>query len=286
MLITADAQLEAMVLVARVAMRRAAELYAEHQRAALDVEEKAPGNPVTRADRELDASISAALRAQFPEAGLVGEENVPTPENLAAELEKEEVFFVDPIDGTREFVEKSGEFAVMIGLARSGRASAGVLALPSEGLLYAGRAGQRAFVEAADGSRRLVAVSSVARFEDARMLVSRSHLPALAEPLRRRLGIRTLLPCGSVGVKVARLVAGLGDLYVHGGRGLSVWDTCASEALLAAAGGRLTDLDGRPIDYRGPTALERGLVATNGLLHPGVMSAVGWAEREVRRLGV
>jgi 3'(2'), 5'-bisphosphate nucleotidase len=92
-----------------------------------------------------------------------------------------------------------------------------------------------------------------------------------------------LLPCGSVGVKVARIVLGQGELYVHAGHGLSLWDTCAPGALLTAAGGRLTDLDGRSIDYRGPIGLARGLVASNGALHAGIMSAMAWAEREVAR---
>ncbi len=283
MLITADAELEAMILIVRAAAKRASELYAEHVEAGLAVTEKAPGDPVTRADRELDAFVSAALRERFPDAGIVSEESVPAGAALAAELERREVFFVDPIDGTREFVDKNGEFAVMLGLARDGRASAGVLAVPSEGLIFAGRIGQRAFVESSDGSRDLVQVSAVTRFEEARMLVSRSHEPALVGPLRRRLGIGTVSPCGSVGVKVARLVQGKAELYVHAGAGLSLWDTCAPEAVLVAAGGRLTDLDVGLIDYRGPTGLSRGLVATNGVLHPGVMSALGWAERQAGR---
>ena len=283
-LITADAQLESMILVAREAAKRAAECYAEHLRSGIEVEEKSPGDPVTRVDRELDAFISGELRERFPEAGLVGEESVPSGDALAAELARDDVFFVDPIDGTREFVAKNGEFAVMIGLARCGRASAGVVALPSEGLIFAGRIGQRAFVEARDGSRRFAVVSPAARFEEARMVVSRSHEPALVGPLRRRLGIGKFIPCGSVGVKVARLVEGNAELYVHGGHGLSLWDTCAPEAVLGAAGGRFSDLDGRALDYRGPTGLTRGLVASNGALHPGVMSALAWAEREVRRV--
>ncbi|MBM4375251.1 MAG: 3'(2'),5'-bisphosphate nucleotidase CysQ [Deltaproteobacteria bacterium] len=283
MRVEGDAQLEALVELGRRAGARAEELYAEHGRGALEVEEKSPGNPVTRADRELDRMLSEAIRSAYPEAGVVSEESVPTAAALFDELAKDEVFFLDPIDGTREFLERNGEFAVMVGLARGGRASAGVVVVPAHRLLLAGRVGQRAFVEHPDGRRDLLAVTSIERFDEARMLVSRAHRPPLVEPLRRRLGIGRLLPCGSVGVKVSRIVLGQGDLYVHAGRGLSLWDTCAPGAILAAAGGRMTDLDGLPIDYRGPTGLSRGLVASNGALHPGVMSAVAWAEREVAR---
>lgn len=276
---TVDAELEAMVEIVRVAAARAKELYDEHLRSGFAVEEKAPGDPVTRADREIDACIGDELRLRFPAAGLVGEESVPDASGLRDALARQAVFFVDPIDGTREFIRGNGEFAVMIGLACGGRAVAGAIAVPAEGLILAGRVGKGAFVQGADGRRRSVRVSDVGRFEDARLLVSRSHRPAIVEPLQRRLGIGRVVPCGSVGVKIARLLLGDADLYVHAGHGLSVWDTCAAEAALGAAGGWLSDLDGRPIDYRGPTALHRGLVASNGLLRDGVLAAIAPAER-------
>ncbi len=282
--ISADPELEAMVDIARRAAARAAELYRQHLAAGLLVEEKSPGDPVTAADRELDAMIVAALAERFPDAAVIGEESAPSGAELAERLAKSEVFFVDPIDGTREFVDGTGEFAVMIGLARAGRAHAGVVALPSRDLLLAGRVGHPAFVE--KGTRRELAfVSATDVFSSARMVVSRSHVPAIAAPLRQRLGIGELVPCGSVGVKVARIALGEAELYVHGGHGVQLWDTCAAEAVLAAAGGRMSDLDGQRIDYANPRLrLERGLVASNGVLHPGLMSAVTWAEREARRV--
>jgi 3'(2'), 5'-bisphosphate nucleotidase len=283
--IRADAQLEAMIDIARAASARALELYREHLAGGVEVHEKGPGDPVTPIDRELDAMIGAALAARFPDAGVLGEESAPASgDRLREQLRREEVFFVDPIDGTRELVARTGEFAVMIGLARGGSASAGVVAVPTEELILAGRVGQRAFVER-NGARELAAVSTVDAFPGARMLVSRSHPPAIAEPLRRRLGVGTVVPCGSVGVKVARIALGLGEVYAHAGHGLNLWDTCAAEAVLVAAGGRLTDLDGARIQYlAGETILRRGLVASNAVLYPGVMSAVNWAEREAARI--
>lgn len=283
--VQADPELEAMIAIARVASARAAELYRQHLAGGIAVEEKGPGDPVTAADRELDATIGAALRAQFPDAGVVSEESAPAAAELAALLVSDAVFYVDPIDGTRELVAKTGEFAVMIGLAVGGRASAGVVAIPDEELLVAGRVGAGAFSEGPDGARRLVTASAIDSFGAARMLVSRSHTPAIVEPLRRRLGIATVVPCGSVGVKVARIATGQAELYVHAGHGMARWDTCAAEAILVAAGGRMTDLDGQAVDYAAQGGLGRGIVATNGLLHAGVMSAVSWAEREARRIG-
>ncbi|MBW2455385.1 MAG: 3'(2'),5'-bisphosphate nucleotidase CysQ [Deltaproteobacteria bacterium] len=285
--ITADAQLEAMIDIARSVSARVAELHRQHRSDRFEVELKDADEPVTRADREANELICEALAARFPAAAIVAEESRPDdPGEIAELLGQKEVFFVDPIDGTREFVDGRGEFAVMIGLAEGGRATAGVVALPAVGLLLAGRVGTRALAETTAGERRLVGVSDVSRFDQATMVASRSHRPAIVEPICRRLGVCSLQPCGSVGVKVARLLTGSADLYVHGGPGLKLWDSCAPEAVLEAAGGRLSDFDGQPIRYvAGNLHLTGGLAATNGHLHPGVLSAVGWAQREADRLG-
>jgi 3'(2'), 5'-bisphosphate nucleotidase len=185
------------------------------------------------------------------------------------------VWFVDPLDGTREFADRNGEFAVMIGLAVSGRAALGVVVKPIDGQAIAGRVGANAFVEDAAGARLPLGVSAVSDPREATIMISRSHRPALVAPLMERLGITHAIPCGSVGVKVSRLLPGPADLYVHAGLGAKRWDTCAPEAVLIAAGGRFTDLDGTPIDYASADlVLRRGIVATNGRLHDAVLSAV------------
>jgi 3'(2'), 5'-bisphosphate nucleotidase len=285
MKIAAGDELEALVTLARRTAQHVGVLFREHCESGIDVEFKGPGDPVTRADREANELICDALATRFSDAAIVAEESVPEdPSELEQLVKQPRVFYVDPVDGTAEFVGKRPDYCVMIGLAEMGRAVAGVIALPESGVVIAGRVGGRAFAEERDGSRRLLAVPSCRDFAAARMLVSRSHRPRLIEPLRKRLGIGTVVPCGSVGVKVAQLVLENADLYVHAGRGMKRWDSCAPEAILAAAGGRLTDLDGLAIDYASSDLpLRRGLVATNGILHPGVLSAVVWAEREAEK---
>lgn len=285
--ITIDAgpELEAMIAIAKRASARVAELYAEHQKSAIDVQMKKPGDPVTQADREANEIICSGLATEFPDSAIIAEESVPSDAQLTAALLNPRIFYVDPLDGTREFVKENPEFAVMIGLAIEGRAAAGVIATPTDGRLVAGRVGQSAFLEEADGERRFVTVHPRGTFTDATMVVSRSHRPPIVDPLCKRLGMKALLPCGSVGVKVLRLIERQADVYVHSGGGLKGWDTCGPEAVLTAAAGRMTDLDGAVLDYaQKELRLRRGLVATNGTLHPGVLSAVGWAEREAARL--
>lgn len=268
-----DRELDEIVRIARAAAAIVMDVYATP----FTVEMKGPGDPVTRADREANALICSALEAAFPGEAILAEESVPAAEELAARFGRERVFFVDPLDGTREFADRNGEFAVMIGLAASGRAALGVVVMPTTGEALAGRAGDGegfAFLEARDGSRRPLKVSPVASPADATLIVSRSHRPKEIEPLLSRLGISKVVPCGSVGVKIARIATGEVDLYVHGGGGAKLWDSCAPEAVLRGAGGRFTDLTGAPIDYTGPgLKLARGIIASNGALQDAVVAA-------------
>jgi 3'(2'), 5'-bisphosphate nucleotidase len=108
---------------------------------------------------------------------------------------------------------------------------------------------------------------------EATLMVSRSHRPKIIEPLMAQLGITKVVPSGSVGVKIARIATGEADLYVHWGHGAKRWDSCAPEAILDAAGGRFTDVEGEPIDYRSAElSLDNGMVASNGLLHDVVLA--------------
>jgi len=268
---SSDPELEEVIRIARVAARRVTEVYATD----FTVELKAPGDPVTRADRESNELVCSELSASFAGDAIVSEEAVPSS---VAELERlvssQRIWFVDPLDGTREFSQRIGEFAVMIGLAVAGEAALGVVAMPAQRLTIAGRVGGPAFAEDAQAVRRPLAVSAVRDPRKSTLVVSRSHRPPLVGALVEWLGFAHVVPSGSVGVKIARLVLGEAEVYVHDGGGAKRWDTCGPEAVLRAAGGRFTDLDGAAIDYGNPDlVLRRGIVASNGALHEAVLSA-------------
>ncbi len=265
-----DLELEEVLRIGRLASARISAIYATP----FEVELKGPNDPVTIADRQANELICRALEATFPGDGILAEESVPESAAEVAEIvARERVWFVDPLDGTREFANRNAEFAVMIGLAVRGRATLGVLVLPVTGEALVGRVGGEAFLEDGTGARRPLRVSSVTVPREATLLVSRSHRPAIVEPVMQGLGITRVVPCGSVGVKVSRIVVGAADIYVHGGAGAKHWDTCAPEAVLTAAGGRFSDLRGAAIDYESPDLhLRHGLVATNGALHDSVLA--------------
>ncbi len=269
---TAGATLEEIATMRRLA-EEAGRLVLEIREAGFVVEEKGKNDPVTRADREANALICGALAAEFPGHGVLGEESVPTdPEALRALLGRERVFFVDPIDGTREFTQGRPDFCVMVGLAVEGRAAAGVVAIPLEGKVLWGSVGEGAWID--DGSPRRIALRDLTDPRRARAVASRSHASPATSRVLDALGVAEILPCGSVGVKAARVIEGAAEIYVHVSRGAKLWDVCAPEAILRAAGGEFTALSGSPIDYRGEIALERGLIAAVPGLFPRVLEAV------------
>ncbi len=266
-------ELEVMLRVAREAALRVMEVRSGGD---IGLENKGPDDPVTRADKLANALIVGALAQAFPRHGIVAEESVPAEDELAGLVARERVFFVDPVDGTREFASGLSEFAVMIGLAVRGRAAAGVLVLPAEGFLLAGRVGGEAFQvrDEAPDVRVPLRPTDLADAAAARVVVSRSHPAKELAPILERLGRPTEILCGSVGVKVARVAVGAADLYVHPTRGAKLWDSCAPEAVMRAAGGMFTDVLGDAIDYAtADLVLSRGMCASNGLLHPQAIAA-------------
>ena len=269
-----DKELRELVRIGRAAARVIMEVYATP----FEVEMKGPGDPVTAADKRANELLRKEIDAAFPGEAIVAEEDAPrTAEEMAALISRERVFFVDPLDGTREFAARRPEFSVMIGAAVQGRAALGVLVLPVTGEVLFGdaRVPGGAMIEAKDGSRDSLAVTDLSDPMSARLMVSRSRTPRLVGPLKKRLRIATVIPCGSVGVKVARVAMREADLYVHAGGGVKSWDLCGPEAVLVAAGGRVTTLDGGQIDYAGEgISHSKGFVGSNGELHDEVLAAI------------
>ncbi len=258
--------------VAVAVARKAAELVLEVYRTDFGVDYKGEGtsNPVTLADQRANDLIVASLREHFPDDGIVAGES----DNHESALKKRRIWYVDPLDGTKEFIAKNGEFSVMIGLSVDGRAQLGVVLQPSEGRLYRGVVGRGASVEF-DGHLHALAVSETASPAELRLVVSRSHRPKSTEELCSRLGISRESKSGSVGLKVGLIAEQRADLYVHVSDKSSAWDTCAPEAVLRAAGGRFTDLAGREITYGGSDLRTRcGILACNARAFDAVLPVV------------
>jgi 3'(2'), 5'-bisphosphate nucleotidase len=255
-------ELEVMLGIAREASSIIERVYATE----FAVDYKGPSDPVTAADREANALICGRLAQAFGSIPVVAEESDESA--FAGWVGAPRVFFVDPLDGTLEFVARNGDFVVMIGLVEDARPVAGVVVAPATGLAWIGAESVGAFEIAPDGTRKPIHVSDTAHLSLARAVVSRSHQSDRLLALIANLGIEKVVSRGSAGLKAAEVARGLADVYFQPGRAGKRWDTCAPEAILVAAGGIATDSFGRPIDYLGPELQNHnGFLATNAKLH-------------------
>lgn len=231
-------------------------------------------DPVTRADKEANQFLIEALSAALPGVPIVAEESDPS--TYAGYPSASAAFFVDPLDGTREFVARNGEFCVMVGFAEEGRATVGVVVCPTWDKAYVGAPGYYAEVVDGAGAREPIRVSSIVALSDARALISRSHKSEATDRILARLGAKELRPYGSAGLKATQVASADTDLYVHPGPSGMLWDSCAPEAIVRAAGGRMTDARGRDIDYRRPTLANMdGVLAANPRLHAAALEKLG-----------
>jgi 3'(2'), 5'-bisphosphate nucleotidase len=261
--------LEALLAAARAAGETVMETY---RAPSLAVDYKASGEPVTAADRRANRVLVERLNQAFPGIPVVAEESEPASFQRFREAER--VLFVDPLDGTQEFVQRNGEFATMIGLVEGSRAVAGAIFAPAMGATWIGAVGLGAWRVDSPVERWIpVRSSATDALASARILASRSHRSAELERALASLGAREVRSLGSAGLKGARVAEGLVDAYVETSAGTKRWDACALDALVTAAGGRVSDATGTPIDYRGPSlANERGLIASNGLIHEAILA--------------
>ena len=260
---------------ARIA-REAGEILMEIYADDFDVKYKSASDPVTVADERANAYIVAELARLFPDDGIVAEE---TADRTGA-IGKRRCWYVDPLDGTKEFIAKNGEFSVMIGLAIDGYAELGVVYQPEHDKLYRGVVGAGATLEQR-GTTTALSVTTVADPSKLRLVVSRSHRDKATDTLVKTLGITHEQPSGSVGIKVGLIAEQKADLYVHPSNKSSRWDACAPDAILRAAGGVFLDLAGDRYRYEGSDVQNhRGIFACNATSADAVLPVARELARE------
>jgi 3'(2'), 5'-bisphosphate nucleotidase len=155
-----------------------------------------------------------------------------------------------------------------------------VLYSPVSNEAWAGAVGQGSVVVSADGRRAPLSVSTVAKLAESRIVSSRSHRSAALEAALAALGARSLAALGSAGLKCAEIARGKAEAYVAPARAGARWDLCAGQAIITAAGGRVTDAYGNAIDYRSESLInESGIVASNGRVHDEILARLS-AHRE------
>jgi 3'(2'), 5'-bisphosphate nucleotidase len=257
---------------AREAGRRAGDvlrrLYAEFQSIP-----DAPASISTDADRQSQEIILQFLRERFPGDALCAEEQTGTL--ASADHTGARLWIVDPIDGTRGFARKNGEFSVMIAFVEGGRLAVGLVLQPAQDretyAVLGGGCWRRDGREGPQPCR----VRNVRALDQATVTQSRS-----GDPSRRSPRILALRPAGvietySAGIKLALVARGEADIYVNSYEAFHDWDVAAGHLLVTEAGGRVTGLHGQELHYGLPGAAQKqGLLASNGWLHDAAVEVM------------
>jgi 3'(2'), 5'-bisphosphate nucleotidase len=259
---------------------------------ALQIQEGGDG-PVSAADLAVNRWLLEGLDQAFPHApwGLLSEESAktdtpaPTAASAQAPLGDDWLWILDPLDGTRDFLQGTGEYAVHLALVRHQRPVLGVVLLPEAeelwlGLLDRSGHGGEAWCEGRDGERRPVRFSNRGSARELVLVASRNHRDQRLERLLAALPLAERRSMGSVGGKVATILRGESDLYISlsGRSAPKDWDMAAPEAVLRAAGGQFSHADGRPLLYSTGDPRQAGcLIASHGLAHGEICAAAATA---------
>ena len=236
---------------ALAAARDAAAILRDHYARETKSWEKSEDNPVTHADLASDRAIQRRLRAAFPGDALLSEETLSDP----ARLENPRVWIVDPLDGTKEFIQRIPEFAVSIALVERGEPVVGVIANPIQDVTLWAAHGGGCF---RDGRR--VEVSRCAELASAVVIASRTEISRKQfEPYAG--WFKEIRPVGSIAWKLACIASGEGDLNISVAP-KNEWDVCAGDLLVREAGGAYLDFAGSPRRYnQADTLIGAGMAA-------------------------
>lgn len=254
--------------IAERAARAGGELVAAYYaRGPIAVETKPDRSPVTEADRAAGAAIAGVLREAFPGDWILGEEDTDD----LARLDRRRVWIVDPLDGTRDFIARTGQFSVHVGLAVDGIAVVGAVYQPVTDAMYAAAAGAGAW-RTRGGERVRIAVSRTREPGELRTGTSRLNATSRLGQFLAAAGLDGRAVAMGASVKHMALAEGGLDLCVNLSPGEQEWDTCAPEVVIREAGGAFTDGDGRPFRYnQRDLGHYRGSVASNGACHDAVI---------------
>lgn len=258
------------VAVAVRAARSACPQVLRHFHKENQIEFKKGLEPVTLADKECHHIVTAELQKAFPMDSILSEEATDNFDRL----NQKRVWIVDPVDGTKEFIEGILEFVIMVGLSIDGYPSLGILLQPGSGRLYIGVPGHGSY-RVAHGNITELKVSERTRIQEMRVALSRRHMTPFMEEIVNKVGFGTGIRMGSAGLKAALVAEQRADCYLFASQGMKEWDMCAPAALLLGAGARVTDCWGSPMKFnQEDVRLPRGFVTSNGTQHDHIVEIV------------
>ena len=223
---------------------RAGEQILEIYATDFEIETKADESPLTAADKASHNTIVAALAELTPDIQILSEESDAITWEERSQWP--EYWLIDPLDGTKEFIKKNGEFTVNIALIQGHQAVLGVVHVPVKNRSFYGFAQGGAFERTPEGELKEIHVTSPAQ-NPVRVVGSRSHRGELVDAYLAKLGDHVMVSMGS-SLKLCLVATGEADVYPRLGL-TSEWDTAAAQAVVECAGGKVTQLDGSPLMY-------------------------------------
>ena len=227
-----------------------------YRRGSAEVSHKADASPVTEADLASHRVLAKHLAHLQPSCQVVSEED---PASLVYRQSAGRFWLIDPLDGTKEFIARNGEFTVNIALIEEGRSTLGVVYAPAIDALYWGGTGLGAFRCIGDQTVT-INVEPAAEGRACRVVASKSHLNEATQAMIDRLGDVSLVQAGS-SLKFCRVAEGEADIYPRLAPTCE-WDTAAAQAVLEGAGGAVVDLQGVRLLYGKPDVLNPSFIAT------------------------
>lgn len=245
----------------------------------LNIETKTDNSPVTIADNTSNSVLVNGLSSRFPDYGLLSEETLDDLNRL----NKEFVWIIDPLDGTRDFIARQRSFTVMVGLARKGESVLGVVHSPVERKTYSAIKGRGARIlyhpydnQFGDsnlcGTERKTIVSSQEKIPEMRVMIVRTKPESEGFEQLAQMPFSGISLIGGAGYKAMMVAEGSGEVWYHRGHKCHEWDLCAPSIIVKEAGGQVTDFYGNPVVFNKETPdLQNGILVSNGKNHNGLV---------------
>ncbi len=228
------------------------------------VSKKSDDSPITDADLKSNEVIKKIL-SQTQHAILSEEDN-----DDQSRLSKEMVWIIDPLDGTSDFIDKTGEFTVMIALIKNKKPILGVIGWPTEKTLFVAQKDSGAFRYSNDEWQK-ISVTTETELSKCRTVGSRHHLSDKEKSFIKKLGIEDFTSIGS-SLKVGKISSGEAEAYITTTNKMKEWDSAASYCIISEAGGKMTDMLGNDITYNNKEVYhQNGILVTNGLIHEQIV---------------
>ena len=225
-----------------------------------DTHTKKDNSPITEGDLKSNEIIKKILSET--EHMILSEEE----EDDLSRLSENMIWIVDPLDGTSDFIDKTGEFTIMIALIKNKKPILGVIGWPTEKTFFVAQKGSGAFRYSNDEWHK-ISVTSISELSKCRTVGSRHHLSDREKSFIKKLGIEDFTSIGS-SLKVGKISSGEAEAYITTTNKMKEWDSAASYCIISEAGGKMTDMLGNDITYNNKNVFhQNGILVTNGLIH-------------------